>query len=35
MVVAALVGALTFVSGLGLGAWSAPTPVMGEAIEME
>ncbi len=31
MVVAVVVGALTFVSGLRLGAWSAATPVMGEA----
>jgi len=31
MVVAAVVGALTFVSGLQLGAWNAATAVMGEA----
>jgi hypothetical protein len=31
MVVAAVVGALTLVSGLWLGAWSASAPVMGEA----
>jgi len=31
MVVAAAVGALTFISGLWLGAWSASTPGMGEA----
>jgi hypothetical protein len=31
MVVAAAVGALTFISGLWLGAWSAATPGMGEA----
>jgi hypothetical protein len=31
IVVAALVGGLTFVSGLRLGAWNAATPVIGEA----
>jgi len=31
MVAAAVVGAFTFVSGLGLGAWSTATPAIGEA----
>ncbi len=31
MIVAAVAGALTFISGLRLGAWNAATPVMGEA----
>ncbi|HKD42273.1 MAG TPA: hypothetical protein VKB87_18445 [Myxococcaceae bacterium] len=31
MVVAAAIGALTFISGLWSGAWSATAPTMGEA----